>query len=145
MYLPDASFQNQAFLLSVGFGTLLGLLYDFFRIVRIAANDRKHAVFVQDVLFLAVSAFLTVLFLLVVNNGSLRLYIIFAMAVGFFAYYFTLSRIVIQAGQILLDLFRKLILLLSRLICVPIRPLVRFFAYIHKNVTKKRENNKKKS
>ena len=145
MYLSDAAFQNQVLLLSVGFGTLLGLVYDFFRLIRLLTADRKHAVFLQDLLFLVVSAFLTVLFLLVVNHGSLRLYILLAMAAGFFAYYSTLSRVIMPLGRLLFHLLRKGIWFLARVICAPFRLALRIFSRLQRKIAKITKKRKKQA
>ena len=138
MYLPDAAQQNQVLLLSVGFGTLLGVVYDLFRLVRLACADRRRGVFLQDLLYLVVAAFLTVLFLLPVNHGSLRLFILLAMAAGFSAYYFTLSRLVMRAGQLLFGALRRLVSFAARVVSAPLRLALRFAAFLRKK-TKKRK------
>ncbi len=145
MYLSNAAFQQQVLLLSVGFGTLLGLVYDCFRLIRLLTADRKHAVFLQDLLFLVVSAFLTVLFLLVVNHGSLRLFILLAMAAGFFAYYFTLSRVVMPCGQLLFQLLRKAIWFLARVLSAPFRFALRIFSLLKQKIAKLTKNRKKQA
>lgn len=132
MYLADFARQNQVLLLSVGFGSLLGVVYDLFRLVRLAVAERKRGVFLQDLLFFAVAAFLTVLFLLVVNCGSLRLFILFAMAAGFFVYYVTLSRLILRIGMLLFPLLRRLVSLGARAVSAPLRLLLRFFAFLRK-------------
>ncbi|HBL41523.1 MAG TPA: hypothetical protein DDY98_08215, partial [Ruminococcaceae bacterium] len=106
---------------------------------------RKHAVFFQDILFWTVSAFLTVLFLLVVNHGSLRFYIFSAAVLGFFIYYFTLSRIVLRAGDLVFSSIRKIIFVLSHILCAPMRLFLRVFAFFRRKARKKRKNNEKKS
>ena len=144
MYLSDFAYQNQVLLLSVGFGTLLGLVYDLFRLVRIA-DRRRRGVFLQDLLFLVVAAFLTVLFLLVVNHGSLRLFILLAMAVGFFAYYFTLSRVVMRCARFLFLLLRRVLIFLARFISTPFRLALRFFAFFQQKVRDTGKNHKKEA
>ena len=50
-YIADVPQQVTAFLYAVGFGFLIGLLYDVFRAVRHAVSDGKKAFFISDVLF----------------------------------------------------------------------------------------------
>ena len=133
MYLPDLAFQYQTALLSVGFGTLLGLVYDAFRLFRLACG-RKRGVFWQDLLFFVVAAFLTVLFLLTVNRGSLRLFILLAMAVGFFIYYYTFSRLVMRGGALLFSGVRRLLLCLAGVLSAPLRLLLLIFAFLRRKV-----------
>ena len=144
MYLPDFAYQNQVLLLSVGFGSLLGLVYDLFRLIRLAVG-RKKAVFLQDLLYFVVAAFLTVLFLLAVNRGSLRLFILLAMAAGFFSYYVTLSRVLLPLGGLLLRLLRRFFLLPARIISAPVRLALRFFAILRQKVGKMVKKHKKEA
>ena len=145
MYLSDTAFQYQVLLLSVGFGTLLGLVYDCFRLIRLISGDRKHGVFLQDLLYFVLAAFLTVLFLLVVNHGSLRLYILLAMAVGFSAYYLTLSRFILSFGQLLLARIRSMLRFLARVTCAPLRLVLLIFASLKRKITKIPKNHKKQT
>lgn len=86
--------QLQQCFLSCGLGFLLGLYYDVFRIARVIVPPSHRALFLQDIFFFASSAVITFLFSLAVMEGRLRLYLFLGEAAGFFAYYFTLGRVV---------------------------------------------------
>ncbi len=92
MYIDDISSQLQVFLYSVGFGFILGFIYDIFRIVRTLIIKNNNAVPVQDIVYFLLCAVLTFLFLLVVNNGNFRFNILVALILGFAVYYLSLGR-----------------------------------------------------
>lgn len=69
MYMLTIADQTRLFLLALGLGFLLGIVYDLFRVVRMAFTMRRVGVFIQDVLFFLTCAAATFLFLLAVNQG----------------------------------------------------------------------------
>jgi len=54
MYIPTMALQTRIFLLSIGLGFLLGILYDVFYIVRLMITKNKYAIYIQDILYLLV-------------------------------------------------------------------------------------------
>lgn len=70
MYMLTIADQTRLFLLALGLGFLLGIVYDLFRVVRMAFTMRRVGVFIQDVLFFLTCAAATFLFLLAVNQGE---------------------------------------------------------------------------
>ena len=70
--------QMTGFLLAVGMGAALCLVYDLFRIVRIAAPPGRIGAFAQDVLWFAIAAVVTYLLCLARCKGEVRSFIIAA-------------------------------------------------------------------
>ena len=64
MYMLTIADQTRLFLLALGLGFLLGIVYDLFRVVRMAFTMRRVGVFIQDVLFFLTCAAATFLFCL---------------------------------------------------------------------------------
>ena len=89
MYMLTIADQTRLFLLALGLGFLLGIVYDLFRVVRMAFTMRRVGVFIQDVLFFLTCAAATFLFLLAVNQGEIRGFIIAGEGLGFLIYYFS--------------------------------------------------------
>lgn len=100
--------QVQAFLLSLGIGIVIGILYDLFRILRLCFTDWKPVVLIQDLLFWSVSAVLSFLFVFVVNNGEFRGFLAFGELVGFALYYFTLGALVYKISGWLVHGIKKI-------------------------------------
>ncbi len=118
-------------------GIILGLIYDIFGIFRIAFRHKPHFMFLHDILYLIFTAILTFLFILYVNLGEVRLYILFGEAAGILCYYVTFSRIVnklvFNTSNILINFSRRI----GKLIFSPFINSVKFFKLI---CTKKRIN-----
>ena len=75
------------------FGVLLALLYEIYRFLRLAADCRPIAVFLQDLSFFSTAALLTALFICTFHNGMARLSIFVFMAAGFAFWYFLPGRL----------------------------------------------------
>ena len=124
-YSDPLIFQLHRLLLFLGVGFLLGFVWTAFGLLReLFANGKRITVFL-DVLFCAVS-FLALFFSsLAYANGRIRLHLLFAAALGYAAYHFTLgrplkgllsllARIVRRAASALLRPFQALSAVLCR-------------------------------
>ncbi len=83
--------QTQVFMLSVGFGFLLGLIYEIVRFVMAVFSHSRTAVIIQDILFSIICTLLSFFFLLCIDDGKLRMYPYLGMIMGFAIWYFTLG------------------------------------------------------
>jgi len=85
--------------LSCGLGFFLGAYYDVFRVIRLIMNSKNRTVFLQDMLFFSTSAIITFLFSLAITEGNLRFYFFAGEIIGFFAYHYTIGRIVVRFAR----------------------------------------------
>ena len=79
-------------------GAGLGLLYDFFRIIRMMINPRNIAVFIQDVIYFIISGIITFLFVLGFNSGEARFYILAGEGIGWIIYHITLGEVIYKCS-----------------------------------------------
>lgn len=121
MYMLTIADQTRLFLLAIGLGFLLGVVYDLFRVVRMAFTMRRAGVFIQDVLFFLVCAAVTFVFLLAVNQGEIRGFIIAGEVLGFLIYYFSLGLLAMRVSSFLVHATQRIFHLIS----VPFRALMR--------------------
>lgn len=83
---------------SCALGAGLGLLYDFFRIVRMMINPHNIAVFIQDVVYFIISGIITFLFVLGFNSGEARFYILAGEGIGWIIYHITLGEVIYRCS-----------------------------------------------
>ncbi len=95
MYI-SLSQQFQVFFGALILGAVFGLLYDIFRIIRLAFKNSSAVVFVEDIIFWIIATVTTFLFTIIFNNGELRLSLIITQVVGFLIYYFTLGKLIFK-------------------------------------------------
>lgn len=126
-YMQGVSEQLSVFLYSFGLGFLLGVLYDFFRMLRMIFPFGRTLTFIQDFLYVIICAFATFCFALVLNDGRIMFYIFFGEALGWIIYYFSVGVLVMRAVNSAISSIRCL----SRVIAAAIkRPLNFVFSKI---------------
>ena len=127
-------------------GIFLGLIYDIFRLSRIARNDMTFQVteaikkrffaqstvrvkkfkiaepwivFMEDIVFFLIVAVTEILATYHINNGEIRIYCLLVSVIGFFAYQKTLGRLVIFFSTKILYLIRKTVYIIICIILTP--------------------------
>ncbi len=84
--------QLLTFLYSLILGGIFCVFYDAFRALRKCGLNSYIAVFISDILFWIIAAFVTFIFLIARTNGEVRGYVLVAQLLGFVAFRFTISR-----------------------------------------------------
>ena len=92
-YLLNLEEQGRIFVLSLGFGFCIGILYDVMRLFRVLLKNTKSAFLVFDLLYMLTAAILTFLFLLTATGGSIRAYALLGEFLGFFIYFVTIGTV----------------------------------------------------
>lgn len=132
MYIDNIASQLQVFLYSVGFGFILGLVYDLFRIFRVFVIKNSKAIPMQDIAYFLLCAILTFVFLLVVNNGRFRFNIFAALVTGFTAYYLTLGRFSVGFAVAVSKRINSIISGFSIILTAPYRLAAEFLGKIYR-------------
>lgn len=104
--------QVSVFWKALWLGMILGCLYDFFRITRLAFLLSSLFVLMEDLLFFLLSSLILFNFLLQSNQGQIRYFILVGVVFGWAAYYFTLGRLVMGLAARCIHLIKKLLKLL---------------------------------
>lgn len=144
LYSLSLAQQTKGFLLALGMGFILGVLYDILRIIRISISRGKVGVIICDVVFCALACFCTFLFCLTVNEGEIRLYLVLGEVAGFFTYYFSLGAIIFACSEKIIDFIKKLFRSVFGVILFPFKWVFRIIRkVINKLLEKSRKNGKK--
>lgn len=104
-YIHGLSFQLTAFLRSVGFGLILGIIYDRFRALRLLF-EKLTPLF--DVLYFSLAAFLTFCFGLAFCDGMMRSYIFAGCFFGWLIHYLSLGGVISAAQRLAIGKIKKL-------------------------------------
>ncbi len=110
--------QYLCFLYSIIMGGAIGLIYELFCIDRVLFKRSAFFIFVQDVLFWIISAFVFFSFSVIFSNGQIRGYLLFGTFLGLVAFRLSFSR-------------------LFRLIVKPLRKLIKFLKVKYQDLLKK--------
>lgn len=106
-YIQGLAEQTEIFLYSLGFGFLLGILYDVFRTLRLIISNSRGFVFFMDMLYFAVCAFASFCFIMVVDCGRVRIYAALGWALGWLIYYFSFGAIAIKVSGAVISAVRR--------------------------------------
>jgi len=87
----NVAYQTITFFLSIAFGAAACLVYDVFRIVHKLFCRSWFGVFVLDIIYWIIMAFVTFSFLLLRCGGEVRAFALFGLLSGFIICRFTLS------------------------------------------------------
>ena len=119
--------QNQAYLFIVFSltGVIIGLLFDFFRILRRSFKTSNIITYFEDVLFWILTGVLILYNIWYFNNGEIRIYMFLGIIMGGLIYMLTLSNIIIS-------LLSKILNSIVKVLELPFRTL---FSIFHKFFT----------
>lgn len=125
------------FIMLVLLGNLIGVLFDFYRVLRKAYSLRKRGTNLGDAIFWILVTIITYLFLLIYLWGEVRVYVFIAMVIGFLIYLRLFSVRMYHIIFKLHSILSKVIKYIINLLMIPLRILisvllfpVRFVAYI---------------
>ncbi|MCL1863450.1 MAG: spore cortex biosynthesis protein YabQ [Defluviitaleaceae bacterium] len=119
----DMGAQAWLFLSTVLAGAVIGVFYDFFRILRRVATRFNTAwlVTLEDFLFWVIVTFGMFYFMLNQNFGEIRFFSILGAGSGMAIYFATLSRFFVKIGVAVVNYIKKVIVTALRIIFLPIR------------------------
>ena len=136
-YQVDNGGQFYTTLIAVAVGASLCLLYDVFRIIRMAHRTSYAAVFFQDVLYCFISAVITYGFLLVRCSGVVRIYPLIGELIGFICCRFTLSIPIMKAAKAAIHAARRAANWVKRVILPPLSRVISAISKALKKITEK--------
>ena len=123
-YQVDAYAQFITALIAAGVGMELCLAYDLLRLVRYAYRPSVLGAFVQDIVWWLLATLATCLVLLVRCSGTVRVYALLSIAVGFITCRFTLSLLLMKLGKQIVDIIKGVIGWLNKTVFAPIIGLI---------------------
>ena len=115
----DIKIQLFNFLVFTVTGIIIGILFDFFRIIRRSFKTPDFITYIEDIIFWLSAGSILLFNIFVFNNGKLRLYLFIALAFGIFIYMLSFSKHVIKTSVSILVFIKKIIY-------VPIKTVINF-------------------
>ena len=117
--------QNQAYLFLVFSltGVEIGVLFDFFRILRRTIKTSNFITYIEDVLFWILTGLLVLYNIWYFNNGEIRIFMFLGIILGVLIYISTLS-------SILIKIFTKILQIMIKILELPFKAIIAFFRKI---------------
>ena len=127
--------NNQAllFLIFSLNGVIIGLIFDFFRILRKSFKTTNLVTYIQDILFWIFTGISIIFFMYNFSDGSIRLFIFIGLILGFLLYILTISKYIIKIFVFIIHIFKTIIKKFLSAVYIPIMAIK---AFIHKTVIK---------
>lgn len=144
IYSLSLAQQTKSFLLSLGFGFIMGVFYDLFRIIRISISKSQKIILPFDLAYCVFLAFCSYLFFLVVNEGDIRGFLLLGEGIGFAIYYFSLGVVVFRISEKIVNGIKRFISLLFKVFSSPFRRIFKKLQNVLGKFTKKLQKNSKK-
>ena len=101
-------------------GMLSGVIYDVFRVSRKVKKSKVYVIFIQDIVFWILTSFLTFYVIFYSNDGILRWYEMFLIAIGFLLYELSLSHLVSYIIEKLAETILRMLRIILKLLLAPI-------------------------
>ena len=124
--------QNQAYLFLVFSltGVVIGVLFDFFRLLRRSIKTSNTITYMEDILFWILTGILILYSIWFFNNGEIRIFIFLGIIVGILLYIFTLSNIIVK-------IFSTIFSYIIRILIIPFKTTYSIISKIFIKFTKK--------
>ena len=135
--------QGYLFFIFVLNGCLIGIIFDFFRILRKSFKTSDIITYIEDILFWILTVISILYFIFVFNNGEIRLFMFLGIAVGITLYMLIFSSFFIKINVTIILFFKKIIIKILKIILIPFKfikktffkPISFIFINIRKNFT----------
>ena len=145
---------NQAYLFLIFTlnGIFIGILFDFFRILRKSFKTINLITNVEDIIFWILTGLSIIYCMYNFSDGSLRLFMFLGLGIGLTIYILPLSNFIIKTVVKVISIIKKFIITIISIIIFPFkaifklirkilfRPIYVFFIKIQNNMTKKLKN-----
>lgn len=137
---------NQIFLFFIFIvnGILIGILFDFFRILRKSFKTSDIITYLEDLLFWVLTGISILYFIFVFNNGEIRLFMFLGIAIGIVFYMFVFSSLFVKINVTIIVFIKEIIIKLLKLILIPFKFIKKLFfkpiSFIFINIRKSSTN-----
>ena len=138
---------NQAylFLIFIIDGIIIGLLFDFFRILRKTIKTSDIITYIQDALFWILTGIIILYTTFTFNDGEIRIYMFIAILLGVICYITLISSYIIKINVKIVNIIKNIIIKIFSTIIVPFKCSFRWITNLFdKMLAKKIKNNKKR-
>lgn len=101
--------QGYLFLIFVLNGVIIGLLFDFFRILRKTIKTKDFVTYIQDFLFWILTGIIILYSTFTFNNGEIRLFLFVGIIIGVTLYMLLISSYIIKIFVTIFNFIKKIL------------------------------------
>ena len=124
--------QNQIniFLAFVVDGLIIGLLFDFFRILRKSFKTKDFITYIHDILFWIFTGVLILYSTFMFNNGDIRLFMIVGIFLGIITYILCLSKYIVKITVKIIGIVKNMVRKITKRLLIPINFILKIISKI---------------
>ena len=114
---------NQAylFLIFAFNGVVIGLIFDFFRILRKTFKTSNVITYIEDILFWILAGISIIFFMYNFSDGTIRLFMIIALLLGFLLYILSISNFIIKIFVFFINILKNLFKTIIKVTSIPVK------------------------
>lgn len=115
--------ENQFFLFLIFIvnGILIGILFDFFRILRKSFKTNDFFTYLEDIIFWIITGIILLYSIFTFNNGEIRFFMFIGVLIGIILYILSISSFIIKINVTILTFFKNIIIKIFNIIVFPIK------------------------
>ena len=127
---------NQAYLFCIFIinGIIIGMLFDFFRILRKSFKTSDFITYIEDSLFWVLTGVVILYSIFIFNNGEIRFFMFLGIILGLIIYMFLFSSYIVKINVIIIRIIKKIILKILKILIFPIDYVYKFIKKICRNI-----------
>lgn len=118
------------FIVTIINGIIIGILFDFFRVLRRVFKTGIIITSIEDILFWILTGATILYTIFKFNNGIIRGYIFMGIFIGIMFYILTLSRFFIKVNVTILKFIDKIIIEIIKPLTIPFKIIINSIIYI---------------
>ena len=124
--------NNQAYLFLIFTldGFIIGLLFDFFRILRKSFKTSDLVTYIQDTLFWILTGLLVLYSIFIFNNGQIRLFMFLGIFLGVTLYILTISQYIIKINVFIICKIKNIVIYIFNLLSYPLKFIIKILKKI---------------
>lgn len=136
--------QIYLFFIFIANGIFIGILFDFFRILRKSFKTSDIITYFEDLLFWILTGTSILYFIFVFNNGEIRLFMFLGIAIGVTLYMLIFSSFFIKINVTIITFLKNVISKILGIILIPFKFIKKLFfkpiSFIFINIRKSSTN-----
>ena len=119
---------NQALLFFIFIidGIIIGLLFDFFRILRRSFKTKDFITYIEDIIFWVLTGLLLLYTIFTFNNGEIRLYMFIGAIFGCIIYMLSISNFIIKINTKIIISLKNILSKIINIIFIPFKVIIKF-------------------
>lgn len=126
--------QEEIFLLFFIIGIIIGLIFDFFKVLRKSFKTSDMVTFIQDLMFLLISGTLIIFSIIKLNGGEVRFYLFLGIFFGILIYSLTISNLYVIILYEIVKICKRVFVFFSKIFFIIFNTFKNIFKYIYSKI-----------